>query len=184
MEITPTAANVRSTSASSRTRPSSAGSRRPPGSSPPWCRRGGRPPRPCWIWPSSGSTPFRQAAAPRAGAHVQNLEDVFDQLQELSCPATPSVPGWPPAFGDLDWTITGFTGSELIPPGRPARHGQKLLCPERASYHAGKFSGKSVVFFSLENEPGAAGHPPDLREAFLDNKKAHDRQALPDDGTK
>lgn len=44
-------------------------------------QEGGRPPRPCWIWPSSGSTPSAR------GRSAQGLEplskilvDVFDQL--------------------------------------------------------------------------------------------------------
>ena len=59
------------------------------------------------------------------------------------------VPGMATGFGDLDRTLTGFHGSELIL--LAARPGMgKTSFALNVLLHAGKFSGKSVVFFSLE----------------------------------
>ena len=108
----------------------------------------------------------------RQGKSSQGLEplskilvDVFDRLQELSMSGS-DVPGMATGFADLDRTLTGFHGSELIL--LAARPGMgKTSFALNVLLHAGKFSGKSVVFFS--------------NEAFLDNKKLMTGKLSPDD---
>ena len=100
----------------------------------------------------------------RQGRSAQGLEplskilvDVFDQLQELSMSGS-EVPGMATGFGDLDRTLTGFHGSELIL--LAARPGMgKTSFALNVLLHAGKFSGKSVVFFFPGNEPGSSWPP-------------------------
>lgn len=74
-------------------------------------------------------------------------------------------------FGDPGpGPLTGFHGSELIL--LAARPGMgKTSFALNVLLHAGKFSGKSVVFFSLEMSREQLATRLISSEAFLDNKK-------------
>ena len=97
------------------------------------------------------------------------LVDVFDHLQELSLAGT-DVPGMPTGFIDLDRTLTGLHPTELVL--LAARPGMgKTSFALNILLHAGKFSGKSVVFFSLEMSREQLAQRLISSEAFLDNKK-------------
>ena len=112
----------------------------------------------------------------RQGRNTQGLEplskilvDVFDHLQELSL-AGSDVPGMPTGFIDLDRTLTGLHPTELVL--LAARPGMgKTSFALNILLHAGKFSGKSVVFFSLEMSREQLAQRLISSEAFLDNKK-------------
>ena len=112
----------------------------------------------------------------RQGRNTQGLEplskilvDVFDHLQELSL-AGSDVPGMPTGFVDLDRTLTGLHPTELVL--LAARPGMgKTSFALNILLHAGKFSGKSVVFFSLEMSREQLAQRLISSEAFLDNKK-------------
>lgn len=122
----------------------------------------------------------------RQGKSSQGLEplskilvDVFDRLQELSMSGS-DVPGMATGFVDLDRTLTGFHGSELIL--LAARPGMgKTSFALNVLLHAGKFSGKSVVFFSLEMSREQLATRLISNEAFLDNKKLMTGKLSPDD---
>ena len=122
----------------------------------------------------------------RQGKSSQGLEplskilvDVFDRLQELSM-AGSDVPGLATGVADLDRTLTGFHGSELIL--LAARPGMgKTSFALNVLLHAGKFSGKSVVFFSLEMSREQLATRLISNEAFLDNKKLMTGKLSPDD---
>ena len=107
------------------------------------------------------------------------MVDVFDRLQELSMSGS-DVPGMATGFADLDRTLTGFHGSELIL--LAARPGMgKTSFALNVLLHAGKFSGKSVVFFSLEMSREQLATRLISNEAFLDNKKLMTGKLSPDD---
>lgn len=122
----------------------------------------------------------------RQGKSSQGLEplskilvDVFDRLQELSMSGS-DVPGMATGFADLDRTLTGFHDSELIL--LAARPGMgKTSFALNVLLHAGKFSGKSVVFFSLEMSREQLATRLISNEAFLDNKKLMTGKLSPDD---
>ena len=134
-------------------------------------------------------TAEQRVYAIRQGRSAQGLEplskilvDVFDQLQELSMSGS-EVPGMATGFGDLDRTLTGFHGSELIL--LAARPGMgKTSFALNVLLHAGKFSGKSVVFFSLEMSREQLATRLISSEAFLDNKKLMTGKLSPDDWDK
>ena len=125
----------------------------------------------------------------RQGRNSQGLEplstilvDVFDHLQELS-EAGSDVPGLATGFTDLDRTLTGIHPSELIL--LAARPGMgKTSFALNVLLHAGKFSGKTVVFFSLEMSREQLAVRLISSEAFLDNKKLLTGRLNPDDWDK
>lgn len=125
----------------------------------------------------------------RQGRSFQGLEtlssilvDVFDRLQELS-EAGSDVPGLATGFADLDRTLTGIHPSELIL--LAARPGMgKTSFALNVLLHAGKFSGKTVVFFSLEMSREQLAIRLISSEAFLDNKKLLTGKLTPDDWDK
>ena len=112
----------------------------------------------------------------RQGKSSQGLEplskilvDVFDRLQELSMSGS-DVPGMATGFADLDRTLTGFHGSELIL--LAARPGMgKTSMALNLLLNVGKSSGKSAVFFSLEMSREQLAMRLLSNEAFIDNKK-------------
>ncbi len=112
----------------------------------------------------------------RQGRSAQGLEplskilvDVCDRLQELSTSGS-EIPGMATGFGDLDRTLTGFHPTELVL--LAARPGMgKTSFALNILLHAGKFSKKAVVFFSLEMSREQLATRLLSSEAFLDNKK-------------
>ena len=125
----------------------------------------------------------------RQGRNTQGLEplskilvDVFDRLQELSM-AGAEVPGMATGFVDLDRTLTGFHPSELVL--LAARPGMgKTSFALNILLHAGKYSGKTVVFFSLEMSREQLANRLISSEAFLDNKKLMTGKLSADDWDK
>ena len=122
----------------------------------------------------------------RQGRNSQGLEplsailvDVFQHLQELS-EAGSEVPGLASGFIDLDRTLTGIHPSELVL--LAARPGMgKTSFALNVLLHAGKFSGKTVVFFSLEMSREQLALRLISSEAYLDNKKLLTGRLSPDD---
>lgn len=95
--------------------------------------------------------------------------DVLDRLDELSKSGL-AVPGLPTGLSDLDHAISGLNRSDLVL--LAARPGMgKTSLALNILLHAGKFSGKSVVFFSLEMNREQLGMRLLSNEAFVDNKK-------------
>ena len=125
----------------------------------------------------------------RQGRKTQGLEplskilvDVFDQLQTLSM-SDSDVPGMATGFSDLDRTLTGFHPAELIL--LAARPGMgKTSFALNVLLHAGKFTGKTVVFFSLEMSRDQLATRLISSEAFLDNKKLMTGKLSTDDWDK
>ena len=113
----------------------------------------------------------------RQGRSVQGLEhissvilSVYDRLAELSA-SDSAVPGLSTGLPDLDMAIAGLNKSDLIL--LAARPGMgKTSFALNMLLHAGKFSGKTVVFFLPGDEPGAAVYAPDLRGVLCGQQEA------------
>ena len=92
---------------------------------------------------------IRQGRAARGLTPISAvLLDVYDRLNELAA-SDAAVPGLSTGLGDLDLAISGLNKSDLIL--LAARPGMgKTSMALNILLHAGKFSGKSVAFFSLE----------------------------------
>ena len=114
--------------------------------------------------------------ATRQGRSVQGLEhissvilSVYDRLAELSA-SDSAVPGLSTGLPDLDMAIAGLNKSDLIL--LAARPGMgKTSFALNMLLHAGKFSGKTVVFFSLEMSREQLCMRLISGESFVDNKK-------------
>ena len=95
--------------------------------------------------------------------------DVYARLGELAA-MDKAVPGLSTGLSDLDNAIAGLNNSDLIL--LAARPGMgKTSMALNILLHAGKFSGKSVVFFSLEMSAEQLGMRLISAESFVDNKK-------------
>ncbi len=95
--------------------------------------------------------------------------DVYTRLGELAAMDS-AVPGLSTGLSDLDNAISGLNKSDLIL--LAARPGMgKTSMALNILLHAGKFSGKSVVFFSLEMSGEQLGMRLISAESFVDNKK-------------
>lgn len=125
----------------------------------------------------------------RQGRSIQGLEplskilvDVYARLEELAA-AGGDVPGLATGFMDLDRTLTGLHPTELIL--LAARPGMgKTSFALNVLLHAGKSSGKTVVFFSLEMSREQLAMRLISSEAFLDNKKLMTGKLSPSDWEK
>ena len=97
------------------------------------------------------------------------IRDVYRRLGELS--ASPAdLPGLSTGLSDLDHAISGLNRSDLIL--LAARPGMgKTSMALNILLHTGKFSGKNVVFFSLEMSAEQLGMRLLSAESFVDNKK-------------
>jgi len=112
----------------------------------------------------------------RQGRASQGLEpisqiilDVMDRLSELAAQGN-AFPGLATGFGTLDAAISGLNSSDLIL--LAARPGMgKTSMALNILLHAGKFSGKTAVFFSLEMSREQLAMRLISNEAFIDNKK-------------
>ena len=97
------------------------------------------------------------------------LHKVFDRLTELS-QSDSLIPGLSTGLRDLDRAISGLNKSDLIL--LAARPGMgKTSMALNILLHAGKFSGKSVAFFSLEMSREQLVLRLISNESFVDNKK-------------
>jgi replicative DNA helicase len=94
---------------------------------------------------------------------------VLDRLEELSQNSA-AVPGLSTGLPDLDAAISGLNDSDLIL--LAARPGMgKTSMALNILLHAGKFSGKTAVFFSLEMSREQLAMRLISNEAFVDNQK-------------
>ncbi len=112
----------------------------------------------------------------RQGRSAQGLEhistviySVYDRLNELAASGS-AVPGLSTGLTDVDAAISGLNKSDLIL--LAARPGMgKTSMALNILLHAGKFSGKSVVFFSLEMSREQLAMRLISGESFVDNKR-------------
>ncbi|HIY21126.1 MAG TPA: replicative DNA helicase [Candidatus Flavonifractor merdigallinarum] len=112
----------------------------------------------------------------RQGRNVQGLEhissvilSVYERLAELAA-SDKAVPGLSTGLPDVDMAISGLNKSDLIL--LAARPGMgKTSFALNLLLHAGKFSGKTVVFFSLEMSREQLCMRLIAGESFVDNKK-------------
>ena len=112
----------------------------------------------------------------RQGRSTQGLEHistvilgVYDRLNELA-ESDSAVPGLSTGLPDVDMAISGLNQSDLIL--LAARPGMgKTSMALNILLHAGKFSGKTVVFFSLEMSREQLAMRLIAGESFVDNKK-------------
>ena len=113
---------------------------------------------------------IRQGRANRGLTPISTvLIDVYDRLNELASNDSP-VPGLSTGLSDLDLAISGLNKSDLIL--LAARPGMgKTSMALNILLHAGKFSGKSVAFFSLEMSREQLALRLISNESFVDNKK-------------
>ena len=95
--------------------------------------------------------------------------DVLDRLEELSRSGS-DIPGLSTGLPDVDSAISGLNNSDLIL--LAARPGMgKTSFALNVLLQVGKFSGKTVVFFSLEMSREQLAMRLISNEAFVDNKK-------------
>ena len=113
---------------------------------------------------------IRQGRAARGLIPISNvLIDVYDRLTELAASES-AIPGLSTGLTDLDRAISGLNKSDLIL--LAARPGMgKTSFALNMLLHAGKFSGKTVAFFSLEMSREQLALRLISSECFVDNKK-------------
>ena len=102
--------------------------------------------------------------------HISSvILNVYERLNELA-QSDSAVPGLSTGLPDVDMAISGLNKSDLIL--LAARPGMgKTSFALNMLLHAGKFSGKTVVFFSLEMSREQLAMRLISSEAFVDNKK-------------
>ena len=113
---------------------------------------------------------IRQGRAAQGLEHISSvILSVYQRLGELAASES-AIPGLSTGLGDVDAAISGLNNSDLIL--LAARPGMgKTSMALNILLHAGKYSGKSVVFFSLEMSREQLAMRLISNEAFVDNKK-------------
>ena len=126
---------------------------------------------------------IRQGRAAQGLTHISSvILGVYERLNELAA-SDQAVPGLSTGLPDVDMAISGLNKSDLIL--LAARPGMgKTSFALNLLLHAGKFSGKTVVFFSLEMSREQLATRLISSEAFLDNKKLMTGKLSPDDWDK
>lgn len=126
---------------------------------------------------------IRQGRSAQGLEHISSvLLGVYDRLNELAASGD-AVPGLSTGLPDVDAAISGLNKSDLIL--LAARPGMgKTSMALNILLHAGKFSGKSVVFFSLEMSREQLAMRLISGESFVDNKKLVTGQLAEDDWSK
>ena len=125
----------------------------------------------------------------RQGRGAQGLEHistvilgVYDRLNELAARGS-DFPGISTGLPDLDRSIAGLNNSDLVL--LAARPGMgKTSMALNILLHAGKFSGKSVVFFSLEMSREQLAMRLISGESFVDNNRLVTGKLSEDDWVK
>lgn len=125
----------------------------------------------------------------RQGRSAQGLEhissvilNVYDRLNVLAASEN-AIPGISTGLSDLDASISGLNPSDLIL--LAARPGMgKTSMALNILLHAGKYSGKTVVFFSLEMSREQLAMRLLSGESFVDNKKLVTGRLSEDDWSK
>ena len=113
---------------------------------------------------------LRQGRAAQGLEHISSvILNVYQRLGELAA-SDSAIPGLSTGLGDVDAAISGLNNSDLIL--LAARPGMgKTSMALNILLHAGKYSGKSVVFFSLEMSREQLAMRLISNESFVDNKK-------------
>jgi replicative DNA helicase len=113
---------------------------------------------------------IRQGRSAQGLAHIsQVILGVYERLAELA-KSESAVPGLSTGLSDVDAAISGLNKSDLIL--LAARPGMgKTSMALNILLHAGKHSGKNVVFFSLEMSREQLAMRLLSTESFVDNKK-------------
>ena len=113
---------------------------------------------------------IRQGRAAQGLEHISTvILSVYQRLNELAA-SDSAVPGLSTGLPDVDMAISGLNQSDLIL--LAARPGMgKTSMALNILLHAGKFSGKTVVFFSLEMSREQLAMRLIAGESFVDNKK-------------
>ena len=126
---------------------------------------------------------IRQGRAAQGLTHISSvILDVYERLNELAASGQ-AVPGLSTGLPDVDAAISGLNKSDLIL--LAARPGMgKTSFALNVLLHAGKFSGKTVVFFSLEMSREQLAMRLISGESFVDNKKLVTGRLNEEDWTK
>ncbi len=113
---------------------------------------------------------IRQGRSAQGLTHISSvILDVYQRLNELA-QSDSAIPGLSTGLGDVDKAISGLNKSDLIL--LAARPGMgKTSMALNILLHAGKYSGKAVVFFSLEMSREQLAMRLIANESFIDNKK-------------
>ncbi len=113
---------------------------------------------------------IRKGRASQGLTHISTvILSVYDRLSELAA-SDSAVPGLSTGLVDLDRAISGLNNSDLIL--LAARPGMgKTSMALNILLEVGKYSGKSVVFFSLEMSREQLAMRLISNESFVDNKK-------------
>ncbi len=126
---------------------------------------------------------IRQGRSDQGLIHVSTLIlDLYARLAELSKQGA-GLPGLSTGFPDLDTCISGLCKSELILIAARPGMGKTSFALNMA-LHAGKHSGKTVVFFSLEMSREQLIMRLISNESFVDGKKLLTGRLSEDDWTK
>ena len=126
---------------------------------------------------------IRQGRAAQGLTHISSvILSVYERLNELAA-SDQAVPGLSTGLPDVDMAISGLNKSDLIL--LAARPGMgKTSFALNLLLHAGKFSGKTVVFFSLEMSREQLAMRLISSESFVDNKKLVTGNLGPEDWEK
>ena len=126
---------------------------------------------------------IRQGRAAQGLTHISSvILGVYERLNELAA-SDQAVPGLSTGLPDVDMAISGLNKSDLIL--LAARPGMgKTSFALNLLLHAGKFSGKTVVFFSLEMSREQLCMRLISSESFVDNKKLVTGNLAPEDWEK
>ena len=134
-------------------------------------------------WAEQKIYALRQGRSAQGLEHISTiLLSVYDRLNELAA-SDAAVPGLSTGLSDVDAAIAGLNKSDLIL--LAARPGMgKTSMALNILLHAGKFSGKSVVYFSLEMSREQLAMRLISGESFVDNKKLVTGKLSEDDWSK
>ncbi len=113
---------------------------------------------------------IRQGRSAQGLEHISSvLLAVYDRLNELSANGS-AVPGISTGLPDVDAAISGLNKSDLILLAARPGMGKTSMALNILLY-AGKFSGKAVVYFSLEMSREQLAMRLISGESFVDNKR-------------
>ena len=126
---------------------------------------------------------IRQGRSAQGLEHIsQVIFNVYARLSELAARDS-AIPGLSTGLPDVDRVISGLNESDLIL--LAARPGMgKTSMALNILLHTGKFSGKSVVFFSLEMSREQLAMRLISSESFVDNKRLVTGKLSEEDWTK
>ena len=126
---------------------------------------------------------IRQGRGSQGLEHISTvILSVYERLNELAAQDS-EIPGLSTGMPDVDRAIAGLNKSDLIL--LAARPGMgKTSFALNILLHAGKFSGKTVVFFSLEMSREQLAMRLISGESFVDNKKLVTGRLTEEDWTK